>query len=68
LKGKDIPFETRIVTVADVFEAIVSHRPYRPAHETSTAITELTEGAGRLYDGDVVDCCLSLVGKGFSLD
>ena len=68
LKGKDIPFETRIVTVADVFEAIVSHRPYRPAHETSTAIAELTEGAGRLYDGDVVDCCLSLVKRGFSLD
>ncbi|MBN2253705.1 MAG: HD domain-containing protein [Kosmotogaceae bacterium] len=68
LRGKEIPFETRIVTVADVFEAIVSHRPYRPAHETSAAIIELTEGAGRLYDPDVVDCCLSVVGSGFSLD
>jgi len=68
LRGKEIPFETRVVTVADVFEAIVSHRPYRPAHETSAAISELTEGAGKLYDPDVVDCCLSLVGSGFSLD
>jgi len=68
LRGKEIPLETRIVTVADVFEAIVSHRPYRPAHETSAAITELTEGAGKLYDPDVVDCCLSVVGSGFSLD
>jgi len=68
LRGKEIPFETRIVTVADVFEAIVSHRPYRPAHETAAAIAELTEGAGKLYDPDVVDCCLSVVGSGFSLD
>ena len=68
LKGREIPFETRIVSVADVFEAIVSHRPYRPAHERLAAITELTQGAGRIYDADVVDCCLSLVNKGFSLD
>ena len=54
-----------MVAVADVFEAMVSHRPYRPALTPDVAIAELREGAGRLYDGEVVETCLGVIAGGF---
>ena len=61
LTGRDILMEARILAVADVFETIASHRPYRPALGIDKAILELRDNSGRLYDPAVVDACLRLV-------
>lgn len=60
LKGKDILLEARIISAADVIEAMSAHRPYRPALGIETAIDEITRCRGKLYDADVVDACLSI--------
>ncbi|HLZ18286.1 MAG TPA: HD domain-containing phosphohydrolase [Smithellaceae bacterium] len=60
LHGKDILLEARIIGVADVLEAMSSHRPYRPALGIETAIEEITKHRGILYDADVVDACLCI--------
>lgn len=52
--------EAKILIVADVVEAMMSHRPYRPARGLMAAIGEVRENAGRLYDPDVVDVCCDL--------
>ncbi len=60
LKMKDILLEARIITVADVVEAISSHRPYRPSLGIDMAMQEIQSNSGILYDPDVVHTCLSL--------
>jgi len=60
LSGKDIIIEAKILAVADVVEAITSHRPYRPAHGIDRALEEISQNKGKLYDPDVVDACLKL--------
>lgn len=65
LKGEDILLEARIVGVADVMEAMSSHRPYRPALGTTTAIEQIDAGKGTLFDPNVVDACFSVFTKGF---
>ncbi len=60
LKGKDILLAARIIAVADVVEAMASHRPYRPALGIDQAIEEISNKRGILYDPDVVDACSSL--------
>ena len=68
LTGEQILLEARILSVADVFETIGSHRPYRPSLGVKKAASELTENSGRLYDPDVVEACLELVdGTDFQL-
>ena len=68
LKEADLLLESRILAVADVVEAMASHRPYRPAHGIETALREIEAGRGRLYDADVVDICLPLFRqKGYNL-
>lgn len=57
----DIPLEARILEVADVVEAMSSHRPYRPALGIDRALQEIEEGRGVKFDADVVDACLRLV-------
>ena len=66
LTGADILLEARIIAVADVVEAIASHRPYRPALGFTMAIRELSENRGTLYDPAPVDACLSLLTTGFA--
>ncbi len=67
LKGPMIRLEARILAVADVVEAMSSHRPYRPALELSATLEEISKNRGVLYDGEVVDACLRLFHeKGFS--
>ncbi len=61
LKGSEILPEVRILAVADVVEAIVSHRPYRPALGLDLAIDEIANSRGILYDPDVVEACLKLL-------
>ena len=60
LKGNDIPLEARIMAVADVVEAIASHRPYRPSLGIDFALEEISRNKGILYDTDAVDACLKL--------
>ena len=69
LKGEDMLPEARILAVADVFEAMSSHRPYRPALGPEVALAELLAHRGTLYDPDAVDACVRIVReKGFTLD
>ncbi len=69
LKGDEICLEANILAVADVVEAIISHRPYRPALGREKALEEISENRGILYDPQAVDVCLRLFrGKGFQFD
>lgn len=61
LKGEQILPEARVIAVADVLEAMSSHRPYRPALGLEAALDELTRGRDKLYDGEVVDAALRLI-------
>ncbi len=60
LSGDEILIEARIIAVADVVEAMVSHRPYRPAMGIDQALEEIKANAGRLYDPTVVEACVGL--------
>jgi len=60
LKGENISLEARILAVADVVEAITSHRPYRAALGIDVALEEISRNKGILYDADAVDACLKL--------
>jgi len=61
LAGEAICLEARIIAVADVVEAMSSHRPYRPALGMEAAMAEIRRNRGRFYDPEVVDCCLSVL-------
>lgn len=58
--GRDIILEARILAVADVMDAITSHRPYRPAQSLLAAFKEITGNQGTLYDREVVAACLEI--------
>ncbi|MBW2322805.1 MAG: HD domain-containing protein [Deltaproteobacteria bacterium] len=60
LKGDHILLEARIIAVADVVEAMSSHRPYRPALGLEEALGEISKNKGVLYDPDVADICQRL--------
>jgi len=60
LEGDQISMGARVLGVADVVEAMSSHRPYRPALGIDAALEELSTHRGTLYDADVVDACLSV--------
>jgi len=66
LKGKEILLQAKIIAVADVVEAMSSHRPYRAALGTEKALKEIEDNKGILYDPDVADACLKVFReKGF---
>jgi PAS domain S-box-containing protein len=68
LKGDEILIEARIMAVADVVEAMSSHRPYRPGKGIDAALEEIEKNRGTLYDDAVVDACLILFReKGFQI-
>ena len=60
LSGEDILPEARILGVADVVEAMASHRPYRSALGIDKALEEISNNRGKLYDVEVVNACLKL--------
>lgn len=60
LKGEAIALEARIIGVADVIEAMSSHRPYRPGLGVDAALEEIAKGRGTRFDAEVVDACLRL--------
>lgn len=60
LKGDEILLDAKIIAVADVVEAMHSHRPYRQALGIEVALNEIKVGRGKKYDSRVVDACLSI--------
>ncbi len=64
LKGNDISLAVRVVSVADVVEAMSSHRPYRPAKKIHEALQYIEINAGSLYDEKVVEACIWLFKEG----
>jgi len=60
VKEEEIMLEARILAVADVVEAMSSHRPYRPSLGIDKALEEISQNRGVLYDPDVVDACVKL--------
>ncbi len=67
LKGEDIILGARIIAVADVVEAMSSHRPYRPALGFTFAKEEILKNKGILYDTEVVDACINVFEMGYTL-
>jgi len=68
LKGEEILIEARILALADVVEAMASHRPYRAALGIEVALEEIEKNKGIFYDNAVVDACLRLFReKGYQL-
>jgi HD-GYP domain-containing protein (c-di-GMP phosphodiesterase class II) len=61
LRGDEILLEARILAVADVVEAMSSHRPYRPALDPAAALDEIRTGRGVTYDAAVVDACVAVI-------
>ena len=65
LAGEDILPEARILAVADVVEAMASHRPYRPALGLEAALAEVRSGAGVRFDAAAVAACERVFARGF---
>lgn len=69
LKGEEIILEARILAVADVVEAMASHRPYRPSLGIEAALEEISRRRGVCYDAAAVDACTKLFREeGFKFD
>jgi putative nucleotidyltransferase with HDIG domain len=68
LKGEELLLEARILTVADVVEAMASHRPYRPGFGVFPSLREISRNKGKLYDERVAEACQRLfMEKGYEL-
>ncbi|WP_108650534.1 HD domain-containing phosphohydrolase [Dongshaea marina] len=65
LKGDEIPLCARIVTVADVVEAVATHRPYRPALGIKAGLYQIQTHSGTRFDPTVVDACLEVFKEGY---
>lgn len=69
ISGGEILIEAQIMGVADVVEAMASHRPYRPALSVEEALLEILQQKGVLYSPDVVEACIKLfTKKGFTFE
>lgn len=68
LKDCDISIEAKIIIVADVVEAMISHRPYRPALGLDVAIDEIKQKSGILYNAEVVAACVALFENAYSIE
>lgn len=60
LKSNEILFESKLLAVADVIEAMASHRPYRPGIGIDKALEEISKNKGMFYDPRIVDVCIEL--------
>jgi HD-GYP domain-containing protein (c-di-GMP phosphodiesterase class II) len=68
LTGKDLLIESKILSVADVVEALSSHRPYRPSMGIEVALNEISTKSGVFYEPDAVHACIKLFHeKGYKL-
>lgn len=64
LAGQTIPLSARIVAVADVFDALIHPRPYKPAWEVEKALTLIREESGKHFDPDVVAAFFAVIERG----
>ncbi|MBI4734266.1 MAG: HD-GYP domain-containing protein [Rubrobacteridae bacterium] len=64
LVGENIPYEARILAVADAFDAMTSSRPYKQAVITDTACNELLKGKGTQFDPQIVDAFVEIIESG----
>ena len=64
LKGAHIPVSARIFAVVDVWDAVTSERPYRPAWTKPDALKYIQASSGTHFDPQVVSLFLELIGKG----
>jgi putative two-component system response regulator len=60
LKGEEIPIAGRITAVADVFDALISERPYKPAYSAKESFTIIEKEKGKHFDPDIVDAFLAI--------
>ncbi len=67
LKGDEILLEARILSVADIVEAMSSHRPYRPALGIDIALAQIKQDKGTFLDPKVVDACIKIFKEGYIL-
>jgi len=63
LKGEDIPYLARLLAVADVYDALVSDRPYRTGWAKQSAVEEITKGRGTQFDPAIVEAFLAVIGS-----
>lgn len=63
LKGEEIPIGARVVAIADVYQALISDRCYRPAYSQSQAIKIIKEASGKLFEPAIVDAFLRIIDK-----
>lgn len=68
ISGEGIDMESRIMAVADVVEAMSSHRPYRPALGIEKALEEIVGKKGVAFDADAVDACVRIFKAGYRFD
>ena len=61
LKGKSIPLPARIVTVADIFDALTYKRPYKPAWPVEKAVAEMKMMSGKNFDPEILDVFLEII-------
>ncbi len=62
-KGDEVLVESKILAVADVVDAMMSHRPYRPALGPEAAVAEIQKGRGQIYDAATVDACVRVMAQ-----
>jgi PAS domain S-box-containing protein len=62
-KGDEMLIESKILGIADVVDAMMSHRPYRPALGSEAALAEIQQGRGKIYDAAAVDACVHVMAQ-----
>jgi HD-GYP domain-containing protein (c-di-GMP phosphodiesterase class II) len=63
LQKEQILLESQIIAVANAYEAMISHRPYRPSLGKQASIEKLSRNTGLLYNADAMDVCLNVLSK-----
>ena len=63
LRARNIPVGSRIILACDAWEAMITPRPYRPAMPRAEALAELRAGSGKIYDPEIIDALLDLLGE-----
>jgi len=63
MRAHNIPVGSRIIMACDAYEAMITPRPYRPAMSRDQAVGELRAGSGSIYDPEVVEALLDLLGE-----
>ena len=61
IKGKKMSIQAKILSVADVVEAMTAHRPYRPAMGLNKALSEIEKNKDILYDKDIAEACIKVL-------